>query len=70
VPSSSLVLQPITGLDRPNYAFPLASLLCLISPSLDAKNSQFLVPKPPIDSVCRSKVVPLHAMEALEGEEV
>jgi hypothetical protein len=27
---------------RPNYAFPLALLLCLISPSLDSKNSQIL----------------------------
>jgi hypothetical protein len=47
--SSSLGLQPITGLDRPNYAFPLVSLLCLISPSLDSKNSQtlFYSAKPP-----------------------
>jgi hypothetical protein len=44
-----LVLEPITGTDRPNYAFPLASLLCLISPALDSKNLQnlFHTVKPP-----------------------
>jgi hypothetical protein len=45
--SSSLVLQPTTGLDHPNYVFPLVSLLCLIYPSLDSKQILFHSVKPP-----------------------